>query len=120
MSANQSLGLRTSARETLAFVQCCRGFEVAVEPTPAPQNFPSNFAADFRSPAYSSGVIPDADPLRTAVGCCDIASWVPIAGGNPTAATYDLSKTDEKLNSISIVGINGLVFIFLGHKKSSQ
>lgn len=95
MSANQSLGWRTFVEEIPAFVQCCKDFEGAAEPTPAPQNFPSNFVADFQSPDYSSGVIPDADPLRTAVGC-DIASWEPIVGGNPTAATYELSITDEK------------------------
>lgn len=43
---------------------------------------------------YSSGVIPDADPLRT-VGC-DIASWAPRVGGNPTAATCLSIERNER------------------------
>lgn len=39
-------------------------------------------------------MIPDADPLRTAG--CDIASWDPMAGGNPTAATYELINQIKK------------------------
>lgn len=88
MSTARSLGLRTFAREIPAFVHCCKGFE-GVESAPAFQNFsPCLAAVDFRLFDYSSGVIPEADPLRTVAGC-DIASWEPTVGGNPTAATYE-------------------------------
>jgi hypothetical protein len=84
--------LRISVEENLAFDRC-KDFEF-VESSPAQhpsfQSCSVVVAAaadvDFLSAVYSSGVIPDADPLRTTAGC-DRASWEPIVDGNPTAAT---------------------------------